>query len=457
MAYKKYKLVLGIRLIALFVIMMLLSLLLSTLNFNSNLVISLTLVILVVAVLILMVKDFFKLTFRRFSEMDDFFKAVKHRDFSRWFSLNTKAEDIKELRKGFNDVNATLIEIKKEKETQHLYLQKILELIQTGIMAYNIQTGKVLWINDSFKKMLDVPTLKQIDFVQKRKPKLYETVFETNHSKQNTIVLTTGGDKVKILISSSRFDIKQNTFKLLVLQNIEETLNQNENEAWKKLLRVMNHEIMNSITPISSLAETLHAKIEGSRSNDISLDIEDLEQGIDSIRKRSIGLMKFAEKYRGLNKITTLDLKKTIIIQLFAGIQDLLKPSLDQQNITLQIKVDNSETYLEIDAYLIEQVLINLVLNAVEALKNQEHPKITLIGEKNIDGTDVIKVMDNGEGIAEEIMDSVFIPFFSTKDQGSGIGLNLCKQIMLLHKGKIQINSIEGKGTTVSLVFPNTK
>jgi signal transduction histidine kinase len=217
----------------------------------------------------------------------------------------------------------------------------------------------------------------------------------------------------------------------------------------------MTHEIMNSIAPISSLAETLQDKIRLSIEDPIKnqVDTNDLYLGIESIRNRSEGLMKFANTYRGLNKITNLNLAKAPIHELFENISNLLQPSLKNKNIALQFKLDNPDLQIEMDSSLIEQVLINLILNAVEACKNVQSPLIKISAKKNIDGIATLIVSDNGLGIPNEIVDKIFIPFFSTKKNGSGIGLSLCQQIMFRHKGKIQINSIENGGTVIRLVF----
>ena len=284
---------------------------------------------------------------------------------------------------------------------------------------------------------------------------MFTQVFETTHVNGNTISIDSENDKTKILISNSYFKVKDEKFKLIVLQNIENTLNRNQAEAWNKLLRVMTHEIMNSVASISSLAKTLQSKIRLSieNPNKNQVDTNDLYLGIDSIRNRSEGLMKFANSYRGLNKITSLNLSKASIHTLFESISNLLQPSLHSKNIDLQFKLDNPELQIEIDTSLIEQVLINLILNAVEACKNIEAPLIKISAEKNIEGVVIIKVSDNGIGIPNEILDKIFIPFFSTKKNGSGVGLSLCQQIMFLHKGKIQINSIHNRGTVIRLIF----
>ena len=217
----------------------------------------------------------------------------------------------------------------------------------------------------------------------------------------------------------------------------------------------MTQEIMNSIAPISSLAETLQSKVQLSIKDPVKnkLEINDLETGIESIKKRSEGLLKFAKTYRSLNKITKLNLSKILVSGLFENIKTLMQPSLENKKIELNFEIDNPDLQIEIDTYLIEQVLINLILNSVEACKESKKPKIILSAHKNIGGNSIIKIADNGKGIPNEIRDDIFIPFFSTKKNGSGIGLSLCKQIILLHKGKIQIKSAEGKGTLISLVF----
>ena len=455
MAYRDYKLSLFVRIFVLFLSITAFVLAISKLDFGVNVLKSIIISILLLLIIFLSVRSIFKFTIRRYSEMNRFFESIKYRDVTQWFNEDSGPKDIRELHRGFNRINETIKTVNKEKEVQYLYLQKILELVNTGIIAYNIESGSVLWVNDSFNQVLNIPTIKNIQFVKKRHPKMFTDVFETSHVNGNTISIDSKNDKIKILISNSSFKVKDEEFKLIVLQNIENTLNQNQAEAWNKLLRVMTHEIMNSIAPISSLAETLQSKIQLSIEDPDKnkVDTKDLYLGIDSIRNRSEGLMKFANTYRGLNKIANLNLSKAPIHELFERISNLLQPSLNSKSIELQFKLDNPELQIELDTSLIEQVLINLILNAVEACKNVETPLIKISAKKNIDGIAIINVSDNGIGIPNEILDKIFIPFFSTKENGSGIGLSLCQQIMFLHKGKIQINSIENSGTVIRLVF----
>jgi signal transduction histidine kinase len=212
---------------------------------------------------------------------------------------------------------------------------------------------------------------------------------------------------------------------------------------------------MNSIAPISSLADTLKNRLKQSLNslNNESGSVDDLELGIETIKRRSEGLLKFAETYRNLNKITTPNVKKIYVRDLFEGLNQLMQPTLDQKNIDLQVVLKDTSLMLEADTSLIEQVLINLLVNAIEAVKDKEDARIILSASIDSKNKVVIKVADNGSGMPPEMIDKIFIPFFSTKKTGSGIGLSLCKQIMMLHKGNIQVHSEEGKGTSMMLHF----
>lgn len=396
----------------------------------------------------------YKFLTRRFVEIDDFFESVKYRDFSRWFTEEHGPRDIKKLHKGFNLVNETFKEINTEKQAQFLYLQKILEMVDVGIVAYNLESGDVLWVNDSLLKILDLPSFKNIRFVEKRRPNLFEKIFETYHSNHQNIRVDLHNETMKVLISDTIFQVDERAFKLIVMQNIEDTLNKNESEAWKKLLSVMTHEIMNSIAPIASLSETLESEVQLKLKDPekYDLNLEDLEDGITTIKNRSEGLMKFAKTYRTLNKVSQVNRSKIYVDDLFKNISSLLKPSLDQKAIRIDFVQHTSRLDLNIDTHLIEQVLINLIINARDACEGIDQAKIIVSAERFREGVQ-IKVADNGKGIPAEILDTIFVPFYSTKKTGSGIGLSLSKQIMMLHNGRLQVQSEEGKGTVMSMIF----
>lgn len=388
-------------------------------------------------------------------ELDQFVEAVHYRDFSRYFDIKHAPAEIQSLRKGFNEINTTFRVISKEKETQYQYLQKILELVDTGILSYKEKEGEVVWMNESLKRMLQLPYLKTIHSLARRDEGLYREIIALKPGEAKIATAHSEKQAFKVLLSATAFQTEGSIYRLVAFQNVSEALDETESKAWQKLLSVMTHEIMNSIAPITSLAETLKHRLQESYTvlhND-SGALDDLELGIDTIKKRSEGLLKFAQTYRNLNKINTPNLKRVYVADIFENLYQLMQPTLQQKNIGLEIVLKDTDLLLEVDPSLIEQVLINLVVNAIEAVKDKPEPRIVLSAYLAATKKTVIKVSDNGTGMPEELLEKIFIPFFSTKKSGSGIGLSLCKQIMMLHKGNIQVQSVEAEGTAFLLQF----
>jgi two-component system, NtrC family, nitrogen regulation sensor histidine kinase NtrY len=388
-------------------------------------------------------------------ELSQFVEAVHYRDFSRYFDEKHAPSELQPLRKGFNEINTTFKIISKEKETQYQYLQKILELVDTGILSYDLESGEIVWMNESLKKMLQLPYLKTIHSLARRDKDLHTEIAALQPGESKIATAHLEKEVFKILLSATAFQTEGKRYKLIAFQNVNDALDETESKAWQKLLSVMTHEIMNSVAPISSLAETLKNRlhISASNLNGDNNTFEDLEVGIETIKRRSEGLLKFAETYRNLNKITTLNLQKVYLRELFGNIHQLMQPTFEQKNIELEIILRDPELALQADQNLMEQVLINLVVNAIEAVKEKPSPKIILTAGQTLNKKIVLKVIDNGSGIPEELLDKIFIPFFSTKKQGSGIGLSLCKQIVMLHRGTLQVQSALGQGTVFSMQF----
>lgn len=406
-------------------------------------------------IIIYQVIDFYNFHKQAQKEVEQFVESIQYRDFSRNFNVSQAPVDLKPLRKGFNEINSAFKVISKEKETQYQYLQKILELVDTGIISYEMETGEVVWMNESLKRMLLVPYLKTIHSLEKRDEELYKKVIDLKPGDNHIATVHQEKNTFKILLSATAFQTEGKKFQLIAFQNINEALDETESKAWQKLLSVMTHEIMNSVAPISSLADTLKNRLQQSvqhldNSNGV---VDDLEVGINTIKRRSEGLLKFAEVYRNLNKITTPTLKHVFVRDLFENMHNLMQPTLNQKGIEMEIILKDPELTLDVDNNLIEQVLINLIVNAIEAVKESEHPRIVLSATIAAHNKLAVKVTDNGYGMNEEVMNNIFIPFFSTKKNGSGIGLSLCKQIMMLHKGNITVQSVESKGTVFTLQF----
>ncbi|MDQ2721113.1 MAG: HAMP domain-containing histidine kinase [Bacteroidota bacterium] len=412
-------------------------------------------IIIIIPVIIYQLVELFRFQKKTQDELKEFVESIHYRDYSRYFDVKHAPVELQTLRKGFNEINTTLKVISKEKETSYQYLQKILELVDTGILSYDLENGEIIWMNESLKKMLQLPYLKTIHSLKRRDQQLYNDVISLKPTEGKITTAHLEKRSFKILLSASAFQTDGKKFMLIAFQNINEALDETESKAWQKLLSVMTHEIMNSVAPISSLADTLKNRLEKSMPHldNTNGAVHDLEIGIETIKRRSESLLKFAETYRNLNKITKLNLKKILVRDLFESLYQLMQPTLDQKNIEMDIILKDTALALEADTSLIEQVLINLVVNAMEAVKDRPLAKILLSASLSEKQKILLKVSDNGPGIPEDIMENIFIPFFSTKKNGSGIGLSLCKQIMMLHKGNIQVHSVIGEGTVFTLQF----
>jgi nitrogen fixation/metabolism regulation signal transduction histidine kinase len=405
-------------------------------------------VVLLLLVIIYQLAEIIRFITKSNRELAQFALAVQYRDFSQHFNEG-KDVSVKELRRAFNTVNKTFKELNFEKEAQYQYLTKILDLVNTGILSYDEQ-GEVRWMNESFKKMLGIPYLKNINSLHHRDIHLYDNLHTLRAGESKLI--TVSRESKKILLSATNFRIEDEVFTIVAFQNVGQALEENETQAWQKLLRVLTHEIMNSIAPIASLADTMKKRLD-SRQGDSTELIDDLGEGIEVIRSRSENLLKFAETYRHLNKISQPNVSDVYVRRLFENIDILLEQKLSQQNIDLEIILKDPDLKIRVDAGLIEQVLLNLVLNAIEAVKDSPEPIVKLSGFINENQKTVIEVSDNGTGIPSEMLDNIFIPFFTTKKTGNGIGLSLSKQIMQLHKGNLTVKSVENQGSIFRMTF----
>jgi signal transduction histidine kinase len=275
--------------------------------------------------------------------------------------------------------------------------------------------------------------------------------------QQRLMKTNIAGSIIQLSVKASEFKILDRWIKLVSFQDIKGELDQKELESWQKLIRVLAHEIMNSITPINTLTETMikqnrqYEENIGQSQGD-SEHFENMADGLQLIRERGSGLIEFVQKYRHLSKLPTPNLSEIELKGLLSGIAGLFKKEMEEKGLTLSVKVSPDNLTLQADRKLIEQVLINLVKNAMEALSETEDAQVQILADKQLESVR-IRVVDNGPGIPENIIDQIFIPFFTTKEDGSGIGLSLSRQIMRLHQGTIDIKSIPSQETSIILNF----
>ena len=393
--------------------------------------------------------------FKIFKDVNDFVEAVQYHDFSRKYPENKRLKN--RFYHEFNTITDTFLALNREKETQQHYLKRMLEVVDTVILSYDTETMETLWMNNSLKSMFNIPYIKNIHWLKKRNRNLYNEFIEIPLGINRLVTIISGNQTIKTLTNASTFQAAGRTYKLIAFHNISATLEEVEARAWKGLLDVMTHEIMNSIAPVSSLADTMKRRIENLKkeiNNDAHPDFDDIEFAMETIHRRSEGLLRFADTYRSLSKTIIPEMHPVNLYELLSAIYQLMYPSIQQKGILPEIKTDNPDVIANIDRSLMEQVLINFITNAMYAVKNKQNAHIILFSGITLEGEPYFTVVDNGCGISPEDRDKIFIPFFSTKKNGSGIGLSLSREIVKLHKGKLQIQSQVGEGSAFTILFP---
>ncbi len=391
-------------------------------------------------------------------DLSRFFETIRYEDFSQTFKDDGRGKSFSELRAAFNDVCNAFRKARSEKEEHYHYLQTVVQHIGVGLIAFR-RDGEVELINTAAKRLLNVPRLKNVKNLETLSKKLVEKLLQLRSKERALVKVYDNGELLYLALYATEFRLAGQDISLVSIQNIQSELEKTEIEAWQKLIRVLTHEIMNSITPISSLASTMNELI-GEAFSGVTSDsesdqeiLDDIRQAIKTIQKRSQGLLHFVDAYRNLTLIPQPNFQIFPLQELFARVEKLMQANIEEKGIDFEAKVEPESLELTADPELIEQVLINLLLNALQALEQRQEAQIRLEARLDDRGRILIQVKDNGPGISRENLDKIFIPFFSTKDGGSGIGLSLSRQIMRLHKGTISALSNPDIQTIFTLRF----
>jgi len=423
--------------------------------FNLNLS---TLIFFISIAILLQVFSLINFVNKTNKELVKFFDSIKYSDFSQTYKHIEHDSSFSQLYSKFSEVMEKFRTTRMEKEEHYRYLQTVVQHVGIGLLCFN-QNGEVELINNAAKKLLGVSGLSNIKRLKSFDENLVKVLFKSKSGEKEIVKIEFENDTLQLAVFATEFRLKEQNFKLVSIQNIHRELEEKEMEAWQKLIRVLTHEIMNSITPISSLASTTNniiiEIIENLRAGDKidNSEIEDVQGALRTITKRSMGLLNFVDSYRNLTLIPRPDFQIFKIKELFSRVKHLVKSDIKKNNIKFDMSVEPEELELTADSGLIEQVLINLVLNSVHATKDKLNPKIDMKAFTDNIGRVLIQVSDNGIGIMEETKEKIFIPFFTTKKGGSGIGLSLSRQIMRMHNGTINVNSKPDTETVFTLRF----
>jgi signal transduction histidine kinase len=393
------------------------------------------------------------------AELSRFVRSIQYDDFSQTFTGGNRGPSFDELAAAFTAVMNQFKMTRAEKEENFRYLQTVVEHVGVGLIAY-LNNGDVELINNAAKRLLDVPHLRRIDALGSKSRVLVETLRTLKAGARALVKVDAGHEPLQLVLHATEFRARGESVTLVSVQNIQGELEEKELEAWQNLIRVLTHEIMNSITPISSLASTardlIGAKgvaLESEADGPGNETISDIRGALETIHRRSQGLLHFVETYRNLTRIPKPRIQVFPVDDLFGRLRNLMLPQLSGKSIVLETNIEPGNMELNADPGLVEEVLINLVTNAMQALAGSAGGKIRVRALLDGRGRVLMDVTDNGPGITGEQLEKIFVPFYTTKPAGSGIGLSLCRGIMRMHRGTILARSNPGVETVFTLKF----
>ena len=391
-------------------------------------------------------------------DLNRFLEAIRYDDFSQTFVGDGLGSSYDELKAAFNSVLEKLKQTRAEREEHYQYLQTVVQHIGIGLLSYQ-PSGDVELINTAAKRLLRVNQLRNIHQLESFSEEFVEALKELTPGNKTLVKVQDEDELLEYSIYATGFVLRGRQFTLVSIQDIQSELEEKEMEAWQKLIRVLTHEIMNSVTPIASLASSVsdvisEASVQQRKKSPV--DVETLDEvcsAVSTIERRSQGLLHFVESYRNLTRLPRPDFQIFAISALFDRVKQLMGAQFEEKKIEFDVAIHPEDIEITADPDLVEQILLNLLKNAMQAVEKTKKAKILLQARLDARGRVIIQVSDNGPGILEEVQEKIFIPFFTTKKKGAGIGLALARQVMRMHRGTINVTSRPDTETVFTLRF----
>jgi two-component system, NtrC family, nitrogen regulation sensor histidine kinase NtrY len=410
------------------------------------------------AVIAFQIQQLIKIIESSNQDMASFLDSIKFDDLSSTFKTESKDPSIQRLHQEMNEALVKLRYSRQERDSEYLFYKNIVMHVGIGLIIFKEDTGKIEIFNSAARRLLKVNRAETVADLKEVSETLVNVFTRLRTGGRELLRLKVGEDFIQLSVYAIELTLRGENLKLISLQNIQSELEEKEMEAWQNLVRVLTHEIMNSVTPISSLAGIVEdeIKIHLRDNEDKPLQKEqlaDIHLSLQTISKRSEGLIHFVKEFRSLTHIPKPKPENILVSPLFDEIAILHKKELGEKGIKLECSIEPTDITIMADKILIEQVVINLIKNAIQAFDEGENKLIILKAYHNEKMRPVISVKDNGTGIDPEALEKIFIPFFTTKKTGSGIGLSLSRQIMRQHQGTLTVKSTVGKGTEFLMRF----
>lgn len=384
-------------------------------------------------------------------ELYNFLSAIRQGDFTNSFAGHTARFRVDDLKYAYSEIIKVFHQLSSERESQYLFLQTIVEHVRVALIVVDSK-GEVIIYNRSFTELTGKKFIRNLGSLRNVDERFYDTIAELKPG-QSTLTKLLHNSLYNLSVQCSAITVKNMQYRIISFQDIRSELEEKELDSWQKLIRVLTHEIMNSAIPISTLTSVIRGMLEDETGQPLPLSklddeaARDVVDSLKTIENRSKGLVRFVEAYRSLTNIQPPKFEKVKVAALLSEVEKLFLKDFEKKKIKLETEVSPAHLEVTIDKDLFGQVLINLVKNASEALQTTDLPTIKMTAAHD-SGRVIISISDNGPGIPADILDNIFVPFYTTKKQGSGIGLSLSRQIVRLHKGTLSVNTEVGKGTS---------
>ncbi|MDX1476206.1 MAG: ATP-binding protein [Saprospiraceae bacterium] len=401
-----------------------------------------------VALAVATIVSLFRLVNRTNEHVADFLMSIKYDDFEQTYTSQPDETSERALFGAFNLINRKFRNIRLEKEMQFHYFQALVNQVRTGLIGFD-DTGKTILMNPALQSLLHKSYFPTLSSIERYDADLYTRMKDLQPGENMLFKREFINTTIHVAIQSTQIRLDNRTFRFYSFQDIHDELQEQEVQSWQKLIRILTHEIMNSVSPVVSLAHATDDLLASSAELDAEVR-EELHSAIRAIKARSEGLMHFTEAYRQLTRLPEPRLAPVDAVALMDRIITLMTPDLQEAGIRLERNFSGGPVEMQADSEMLEHALINLFRNAVDALGGISAPVIRAEVRRQGEAV-MLRVADNGPGIPEELRDQVFVPFFTTKEQGSGIGLSLSRQIAQLHGGRLTVFCPPGGGTEMTL------
>ena len=390
-------------------------------------------------------------------EVARFLDAARYADFSQRFSLDDVGTGFGELGDTFGDILERMYEQRADQEREVRRLTALIDHIPVPLLAVHGDNSITLQ-NNASRRLFGAADVTQLNDLRRFGASFHDSVAEAVPGDRELVTFVVEGIEYHLTLAATENIIAGESSRLISLQDIQSELDVTQAQAWQDLVRVLTHEIMNSITPVTSLATTasdvMDDVIEKSENNEpIADDLVDLRDAVHTVARRSDSLMQFVHSYRQLTRLAPPEKKRVRIAELFDSVVQLAEAEWSGSNQFISLNTEPTQLDVYADRDLLEPVLLNLLRNALQATKDVARPAIALRGRLNRRGNVVIELSDNGPGIPDELAKKIFVPFFTTKEEGSGVGLALARQVMTAHSGFIRVGQSQSGGAKFTLTF----